>query len=119
MGNSAPVRTATEFEVATLYRIRSLLEDNSSKSIKALLKRLWNAVMPLDYTFALPSPHWYLIGFQVTDPRISYKGGGCLALQQLVFFAERFPSTFIHFVNQVSYIIYIYICLRIAIIVLI
>jgi hypothetical protein len=57
----------------------------------------------------------------VTDPRISYKGGGCLALQQLVFFAERFPSTFIHFVNQVYIYIYLfaYVCLRIAIIVII
>lgn len=102
MGNSAPVRQATEFELGTLSKVRSLLEDNSARTTKSLLRRLWGASMPLDATFAVPSPHWRRLGFLQTDPKADLRGGGCLALEQLVFFAEQFPTTFVHLINQVT-----------------
>jgi hypothetical protein len=99
MGNAAPVRGATDFEVATLGRVRSLLEDNSSRTAKHLLKRLWAATMPPgEVAYAAPSPHWVVLGFSSPDPRADLRGGGCLALEQLVFFAEQFQSTFVHVV---------------------
>jgi hypothetical protein len=103
MGNSAPTRSATEFEVATLHRVRALLEDNSSKTSKQLLKRLWVAAMPAEASYAVPSPYWAKLGFQQLDPRADLRGGGCLALEQFVFALETFPSTFVHLANQVSH----------------
>jgi hypothetical protein len=101
MGNAAPTRSATEFEVATLHRVRALLEDNSSKTSKQLLKRLWAAAIPPEVPYAPSSLHWAKLGFQHLDPRADLRGGGCLALEQLVFALETFPSTFVHIANQV------------------
>ena len=96
-----PVRRATEFELATMQRIRDHLQDSSSKRQKKLFKRLWAAVMPPNAgPFAMPSPYWECIGFQQADPRTDIRGGGCLALEQLIFFAERFPATFVWIANE-------------------
>ena len=105
MGNSAPVRLPTDFEMATMHRIRALLDDNSSKSIKGLLKRLWAAAMPPQLAYTVPSPFWQLLGFPDEDPRGPFREGGILPLEQLVYFAEQFPATFVHVVNQVGAVV--------------
>jgi len=103
MGNSVPVRAATELEVATLSHINRLLEQSlRSSQAKTLLKRIWSAVMPYGAVFSLPSPFWINMGFRNEDPRIDLYGTGCLAIEQLLFFAEKFPLMFVRWANKVS-----------------
>lgn len=59
---SAPARIASDFEVATLERIRDLLKNQSSRSMNSLLRRLWQSVMPPEVDYQLHSPLWSKLG---------------------------------------------------------
>eukprot|EP00891_Asterochloris_glomerata_P005132 jgi/Astpho2/5132/gw1.00073.40.1_t len=60
---------------------------------KALLRELWEAAFPGE-EFAVPSRRWKDMGWQGTDPATDFRGGGLMALQNLVYMAHRKPQLF-------------------------
>ena len=78
--------------------------DRQNASHVGLLRRLWDSlVIPIvklhhhdgDLTmikFDLVSEWWEHAGFRTSDPLTDLRGGGVLALQNVVFFAEEFPA---------------------------
>ena len=61
--------------------------------VQALLKELWEAAFP-DEQFAVPSRRWKDMGWQGTDPATDFRGGGLMALQNLLYMAHRKPQLF-------------------------
>lgn len=59
----------------------------TAKLAEALVKG--TAAIP---SFEIPSARWKELGFQGVDPATDVRGGGELALQNLVFFAENYPA---------------------------
>jgi len=94
--NLAP-RAPTEQELDVLLLERALLSTPVHREDhEELWKRLWvgwhrsnNLAVP---SFAIPSEHWTDMGFQGRDPGTDIRGGGLLALMNLVYFVERYPS---------------------------
>ena len=62
-------------------------------SVQALLKELWEAAFPGE-EFAVPSRRWKDMGWQGTDPATDFRGGGLMALQNLLYMAHRKPQLF-------------------------
>lgn len=60
---------------------------------QALLRELWEAAFPGE-EFAVPSRRWKDMGWQGTDPATDFRGGGLMALQNLVYMAHRKPQLF-------------------------
>ncbi|CCW65109.1 unnamed protein product [Phytomonas sp. EM1] len=71
---------------------RSTPFDNNNHDHLSLLQQLWVAIgRPLS-TYKRTGEHWEQLGFQGEDPATDLRGGGVLALRQLVHFAKRHPS---------------------------
>ncbi|CCW70708.1 unnamed protein product [Phytomonas sp. Hart1] len=66
--------------------------DNHNHHHLNLLQQLWVAIgRPLS-TYKRTGAHWQDLGFQGEDPTTDLRGGGVLALRQLVHFAKRHPA---------------------------
>jgi len=57
-----------------------------------MLRRLWDATFP-EEPFQPRGAKWGDLGFQGLDPATDFRGGGVLALHQLVAFAQEHPRT--------------------------
>ncbi|KAH9618492.1 hypothetical protein KSS87_021860 [Heliosperma pusillum] len=58
------------------------------------LKRLWRLAFPNRELPPLKSELWKEMGWQGTDPSTDFRGGGYISLENLIYFAEKYPESF-------------------------
>jgi hypothetical protein len=68
--------------------------DGSSSQHQDALRALWRAAFPDRVMPGLVSPQWKDMGWQGNDPATDFRGGGFISLENLLFFAQKFPAQF-------------------------
>jgi len=97
-----PVTEKPEVDLSPLVvaRLKKLQErlaipfDGSLPQHQEALKALWQVSFPERVMPGLVSPHWKDMGWQGNDPATDFRGGGFISLENLLFFARRFPVVF-------------------------
>jgi hypothetical protein len=77
-----------------LQRRLAIPFDGSLPEHQDALKALWQASFPGRAMPGLVSPQWKDMGWQGNDPATDFRGGGFISLENLLFFARRFPGVF-------------------------
>ncbi|XP_015888424.3 uncharacterized protein LOC107423393 isoform X2 [Ziziphus jujuba] len=81
-------------------RLRSLRQrievpfDGSRVEHQDALKQLWRLAYPDRELPSLKSELWKEMGWQGTDPSTDFRGGGFISLENLIFFAQKYPESF-------------------------
>ncbi|KAJ0015262.1 hypothetical protein Pint_20814 [Pistacia integerrima] len=68
--------------------------DGSRVEHQDALKQLWRLAYPGRDLPALKSELWKEMGWQGTDPSTDFRGGGFISLENLIFFAKKYPDSF-------------------------
>lgn len=68
--------------------------DGSSLEHQDALKQLWRLAFPHRELPSLKSELWKEMGWQGTDPSTDFRGGGFVSLENLIYFAEKYPESF-------------------------
>ena len=68
------------------------VDPNTVPQHAALLHELWRELLPGVRYPGIPSNQWGRLGFQGSDPCTDFRGGGALALRNLVCFSRRYPT---------------------------
>ncbi|XP_031248712.1 ELMO domain-containing protein A-like [Pistacia vera] len=68
--------------------------DGSRVEHQDALKQLWRLACPGRDLPALKSELWKEMGWQGTDPSTDFRGGGFISLENLIFFAKKYPDSF-------------------------
>ncbi|XP_013616671.1 PREDICTED: ELMO domain-containing protein A isoform X1 [Brassica oleracea var. oleracea] len=68
--------------------------DASRADHQDALRALWSATYPEKKLEALISDQWKDMGWQGKDPSTDFRGGGFISLENLLFFAKTFPTSF-------------------------
>ncbi|XP_009127553.1 ELMO domain-containing protein A isoform X2 [Brassica rapa] len=68
--------------------------DASRPDHQDALRALWSATYPEKKLEALISDQWKDMGWQGRDPSTDFRGGGFISLENLLFFAKTFPTSF-------------------------
>ncbi|KAF4391678.1 hypothetical protein F8388_005443 [Cannabis sativa] len=55
------------------------------------LKQLWRLAYPTKELPPLKSELWKQMGWQGVDPSTDFRGGGFISLENLIFFAQKYP----------------------------
>ncbi|KAL9247436.1 hypothetical protein vseg_020868 [Gypsophila vaccaria] len=80
-----------------LEKLQSRLKvpfDGSRLEHQDALKRLWRLAFPNRELPPLKSELWKEMGWQGTDPSTDFRGGGYISLENLIYFAEKYPESF-------------------------
>mmetsp|Transcript_9693 Transcript_9693/g.23843 ORF Transcript_9693/g.23843 Transcript_9693/m.23843 type:complete len:606 (-) Transcript_9693:194-2011(-) len=97
LGPKAPRRPPKEIEIELLRdlqrRARSSVHDKENETIvQDLLRRFWNSVQGGKKEFVAKGKEWQSMGFQGEDPLTDFRAGGLLALENIVFFVEKYTE---------------------------
>ncbi|XP_042476361.1 ELMO domain-containing protein 3 isoform X2 [Macadamia integrifolia] len=68
--------------------------DGSRLEHQDALKQLWRLAYPDRELPSLKSELWKEMGWQGPDPSTDFRGGGFISLENLVFFAKKYPESF-------------------------
>ncbi|XP_062166393.1 uncharacterized protein LOC133872797 isoform X2 [Alnus glutinosa] len=98
-GQSNKLRTPTlgPLQEERLRNLRRRLEvpfDGSRVEHQDALKLLWRLAYPDRELPSLKSELWKEMGWQGPDPSTDFRGGGFISLENLIFFAQKYPETF-------------------------
>lgn len=91
----APALTSTQEE--RLRKLQSRLKvpfDGNHIEHQDALKKLWRLAFPTREIPPLKSELWKEMGWQGTDPSTDFRGGGFISLENLIYFAEKYPESF-------------------------
>ncbi|KAK7290710.1 hypothetical protein RIF29_05315 [Crotalaria pallida] len=80
-----------------LRYLRQRLEvpfDGSKPEHQDALKQLWKLAYPGRELPSLKSELWKEMGWQGSDPSTDFRGGGLISLENLIFFAKKYPESF-------------------------
>ncbi|XP_013632924.1 PREDICTED: ELMO domain-containing protein C [Brassica oleracea var. oleracea] len=80
-----------------LQRLQNRMEvayDTSIPQHQEALKGLWKLSFPEEELHAIVSEQWKEMGWQGKDPSTDFRGGGFISLENLLYFAKRFPKSF-------------------------
>ncbi|XP_021743364.1 ELMO domain-containing protein B-like [Chenopodium quinoa] len=91
----APALTSLQEE--RLRHLQSRLKvpfDGSRLEHQDALKQLWRLAFPNRELPPLKSELWKEMGWQGTDPSTDFRGGGYISLENLIYFAEKYPGSF-------------------------
>ncbi|OVA13759.1 Engulfment/cell motility [Macleaya cordata] len=80
-----------------LRYLRQRLEipfDGTSAEHQDALKQLWRLAYPDRELPPLKSELWKEMGWQGSDPSTDFRGGGFISLENLIFFAKKYPESF-------------------------
>ncbi|XP_057971884.1 uncharacterized protein LOC131160325 isoform X2 [Malania oleifera] len=66
----------------------------SLSPLQDALKQLWMLAYPSRDLPNLKSELWKDMGWQGSDPSTDFRGGGFISLENLIFFAQKYPSSF-------------------------
>ena len=80
--------------------LRQTPYDSENSLHEGLLLRLWDLLMPYDPLDARITKQWQDIGFQGDDPKTDFRGMGILGLENLVYFAQEYPSAATHVLSH-------------------
>ncbi|XP_078446745.1 ELMO/CED-12 family protein [Wolffia australiana] len=86
-----------------LRALRKRLEvpyDGSQLDHQHALKELWKLAYPGRQIPPLKSELWKDMGWQGTDPSTDFRGGGFISLENLIFFAKKYPDAFRKLLNK-------------------
>lgn len=87
----------TPIQEERLRRLQLRLEvtfDGTRLDHQDALKALWYAAFPNCDLHGLVSEQWKDMGWQGNDPSTDFRGGGFISLENLLFFAKRYPKSF-------------------------
>ncbi|KAK6930835.1 ELMO domain [Dillenia turbinata] len=68
--------------------------DASRPDHQEALKALWSAAYPGEELHGLITDQWKEMGWQGRDPSTDFRGAGFISLENLLFFAKTFPTSF-------------------------
>ncbi|EYU20853.1 hypothetical protein ABFS82_11G018800 [Erythranthe guttata] len=68
--------------------------DGTSSEHQDALRQLWRLSYPDRELPPLKSEVWKDMGWQGSDPSTDFRGGGFISLENLIFFAKKFPEAF-------------------------
>ncbi|KAK9289705.1 hypothetical protein L1049_007864 [Liquidambar formosana] len=68
--------------------------DGSCVEHQDALKQLWRLAFPDRELPSLKSELWKEMGWQGPDPSTDFRGGGFISLENLIFFAKKYPESF-------------------------
>ncbi|XP_038998355.1 ELMO domain-containing protein A-like, partial [Hibiscus syriacus] len=68
--------------------------DGSRLDHQDALKQLWRLAYPNRELPSLKSELWKEMGWQGPDPSTDFRGGGFISLENLIFFAKKYPESF-------------------------
>ncbi|XP_054816153.1 uncharacterized protein LOC129315977 isoform X1 [Prosopis cineraria] len=68
--------------------------DSSKTEHQDALKQLWTLAYPDRKLPGLKSELWKEMGWQGVDPSTDFRGGGFISLENLIFFAQKYPESF-------------------------
>lgn len=68
--------------------------DGSRVEHQDALKQLWRLAYPDRELPSLKSELWKEMGWQGTDPSTDFRGGGFISLENLIYFASKYPDSF-------------------------
>ncbi|XP_074303290.1 uncharacterized protein LOC141637775 [Silene latifolia] len=74
--------------------------DPSRSDHQASLRALWDTTYPDQELQALVSEQWKEMGWQGTDPATDFRGAGFISLENLLFFAKTFSTSFQRLVKK-------------------
>ncbi|MED6122562.1 hypothetical protein PIB30_040866 [Stylosanthes scabra] len=87
----------TSVQEERLRNLRHRLEvpfDGSKTEHQDALKQLWKLAYPDRELPSLKSERWKDMGWQGSDPSTDFRGGGFISLENLIFFAQKYPESF-------------------------
>ncbi|CAK9137345.1 unnamed protein product [Ilex paraguariensis] len=74
--------------------------DASRPDHQEALRALWSATYPDQELHGLVSDQWKEMGWQGRDPSTDFRGAGFISLENLLFFAKTFSTSFQHLLNK-------------------
>ncbi|XP_010531612.1 PREDICTED: ELMO domain-containing protein A isoform X2 [Tarenaya hassleriana] len=74
--------------------------DASRPDHQEALRALWSATYPGQELSGLISEQWKEMGWQGRDPSTDFRGAGFISLENLLFFAKTFPTSFQRLLNK-------------------
>ncbi|KAK9124924.1 hypothetical protein Scep_013770 [Stephania cephalantha] len=74
--------------------------DGSQPEHQDALRQLWRLAYPGRELPALKSEAWKEMGWQGSDPSTDFRGGGFISLENLIFFASKYPESFQRLLNK-------------------
>ncbi|OAY44501.1 ELMO domain-containing protein A isoform X2 [Manihot esculenta] len=83
-----------EERLGNLRRRLGVPFDGSQVEHQDALKLLWRLAYPGRELPELKSELWKEMGWQGSDPSTDFRGGGFISLENLIFFAKKFPDSF-------------------------
>ncbi|XP_059428843.1 uncharacterized protein LOC132162595 isoform X1 [Corylus avellana] len=89
--------TLSPLQEERLKNLRQRLEvpfDGSRVEHQDALKLLWRLAYPDRELPSLKSDLWKEMGWQGPDPSTDFRGGGFISLENLIFFAQKYPESF-------------------------
>lgn len=98
-----PTLRLTEEQEAHLRRLQERLAiafDGTNEDHQNGLRALWGAAYPNRKLDGLVSEQWKDMGWQGTDPSTDFRGGGFISLENLIYFARRYPASFRRLLNK-------------------
>eukprot|EP00193_Tetraselmis_chui_P013815 CAMPEP_0177773060 /NCGR_PEP_ID=MMETSP0491_2-20121128/12613_1 /TAXON_ID=63592 /ORGANISM="Tetraselmis chuii, Strain PLY429" /LENGTH=296 /DNA_ID=CAMNT_0019291029 /DNA_START=113 /DNA_END=1003 /DNA_ORIENTATION=- len=93
---------AQEEQLDTLRKRIAKPFDITCKEHQDGLLHLWKLGYPGEKLTGLKSAQWKEMGWQGSDPSTDFRGAGYLALENLIYFAETYPSTFHDLMRKVN-----------------
>ncbi|RZF33223.1 hypothetical protein LSTR_LSTR014028 [Laodelphax striatellus] len=78
--------------VSEIEHLRTCQYDPTNSDHETKLLKLWDHLMPSVPLESRVTKQWQDIGFQGDDPKTDFRGMGILGLENLLFFAEEYPS---------------------------
>ncbi|KAL7600689.1 uncharacterized protein LOC111890669 [Lactuca sativa] len=93
----------TPLQEARLRSLQKRLEvpfDGSCLEHQDALRQLWRSAYPNRELPGLKSEVWKEMGWQGSDPSTDFRGGGFISLENLIFFAKKYPEAFQNLLNK-------------------
>lgn len=95
--NKLLIPTMSPLQEERLRNLRQRLEipfDGSRAEHHDALRQLWRLAYPDRELPSLKSELWKEMGWQGPDPSTDFRGGGFISLENLIFFAQKYPESF-------------------------
>lgn len=89
-----PLSPLQEERLRNLQQRLGVPFDGSRLEHQDALKQLWRLAYPNRELPSLKSELWKEMGWQGPDPSTDFRGGGFISLENLIFFAKKYPESF-------------------------
>lgn len=83
-----------EARLRTLQKRLAVPFDGTCAEHQDALKQLWRLAYPNRELPELKSELWKEMGWQGSDPSTDFRGGGFISLENLIYFAQKYPEAF-------------------------